>query len=224
MGGGGFGGGRPSGGSGGVPWWVLQQHQQLDSRQGLLDSVRVNINRGAHDVTREIERAAANVQRNFEYHDRRLRAVERMVENMNYERQLDAFKDSVREGYRSAHGYTTVVMTVGYAGYFALLAAVKSHLSLQQQNWSVLLAAMSLAAFVVWEVGGMIANSLHAQRLEELLGADEPPSQKQIAAEVDQHHRRIMMWWPPVLAFTLLTAMAGVAVLAYGFFATATFT
>ncbi|MDA8418109.1 MAG: hypothetical protein M0Z90_03665 [Desulfobacteraceae bacterium] len=64
--------------------------------------------------------------------------------------------DMVTASYDRGAQYTTVVTTLGYAGFFTAWGSLKAHIWPRLGIWSLALVLISLFAFIIWEVYGAI--------------------------------------------------------------------
>ena len=62
--------------------------------------------------------------------------------------------DMVTASYDRGAQYTTIVTTLGYAGFFSAWGSLKPHLGPRVGIWSLALVLVSLLAFIIWEVYG----------------------------------------------------------------------
>ena len=62
--------------------------------------------------------------------------------------------DMVTASYDRGAQYTTIVTTLGYAGFFTAWGSLKPHIGRRLGIWSLALVLVSLLAFIIWEVYG----------------------------------------------------------------------
>jgi hypothetical protein len=166
-------------------------------------------------------RSAQELQRRIEArlkeHAFALSDLANRVAEMQYRDQLRTYKEVLREEHRSAQGYSSMVIGVGYAGYFTLWGLTKSDPISRLQAWSALLIGISLALYVAWEVYVMASNALHASVIEQQLKSESARSDfDAINAARADHCAKHRTYWPMALAFTTVPALLGAAAMLWG--------
>lgn len=151
-------------------------------------------------------------------------AINRLNKDMGEvlrDKHADHFKGIVRAQLAESQRYGSVIVGVGFAGYFGLWSLVKSELPAAPHALSGLLIAISLCFYVGWEIYRMAGAAFDSQEIERLLEADAEldgtinggPDRSQIVAVVELRQARLLNWWPMVLAWTVGPAVLGAAVM-----------
>ena len=68
-------------------------------------------------------------------------------------------KQIVSTLYDRSHTYNTIILVIGYAGFFSIWSLVKDHISPAQVLWAALLISISLTALIFFETYKMIFTS-----------------------------------------------------------------
>lgn len=134
---------------------------------------------------------------------------------LTYNEFLEMFNELLDRHHAQSIQYANRVLTVGYAGYFGLWAMAKEHIGANAARWSVLLVAISLTVFIVFEVAKMVATA-QAQKARVAAKSGKHRDFKDLvatmrAAERDAAAagRRIDQYWPKVLLACGGTAAIG---------------
>lgn len=61
--------------------------------------------------------------------------------------------------YDRTHTYNSIILVIGYAGFFGLWTLIKDHISSRQALWGALLISISLIALIFFETYKMIYSS-----------------------------------------------------------------
>ena len=131
----------------------------------------------------------------------------------------NAQKELLAHAYGHAQAYTTVVLLAGYAGFFAIWSFLKQDLSKGQVFSSGLLIALSLSAYIIWEVYQAFHRSRALMGLNKAL-LDIQNFDKLLAEykAIEQNRVITLGWvWVFVFGFTLLTGFSAVSILMYAF-------
>jgi len=132
---------------------------------------------------------------------------------------IDVQKELIAHAFSQAQAYTNVVLSAGYAGFFAIWSFLKPDLSKGETFWSALLVSVSLTAFILWEVYQSFYRSRSILGLAETV---KDPSRFQAAIEKykrEEHSRVLSLKRVWVVAFSLavVTGFGGILVLIYAF-------
>lgn len=127
--------------------------------------------------------------------------------------------------YEKAIAYTNLIVLAGYASFFGLWQLTKDGLTKQQTMWAALCILSSAVVFVMFEVTKMYVSSRTILKLNKTIAdpAVVNSAARLMAAlgAVEKEERRVVImfgyWWHFALAFTVLTGLAGVGILAYAF-------
>jgi len=129
--------------------------------------------------------------------------------------QIEAQKEILASAFDKAQAYTNVIIFAGFAGYFGIWSLVKDKLTDATVFSSALLISLSIAAFVAWEVYGMIHRSRALMGIAKAV--DEPSRYQELIMQhrKDQQVRSIALGklWHVVLVFTLVTGFSAMAIL-----------
>ncbi len=71
-----------------------------------------------------------------------------------------AHKEILRESVSSAMSYTNVILVVGYAALVALLSQGKDVFTPLTYFSAIIFTAISVVAFILWEIFGMVVRSM----------------------------------------------------------------
>lgn len=145
----------------------------------------------------------------------RIRQVEA---EMKARDQLDLVKELMDKQHAHQSAYNTVIIGVGYAGFFALWNLVKDGDRPGLHAFAGLMIAVSLILYVGWEVGQMIYRTVQLQRITQELETGSRVDQLQVFADgMRGIERRAFRWWPVVLVPCVVTGLVGGAALLFVF-------
>jgi len=115
--------------------------------------------------------------------------------------------------FEKASAYNNIVLTLGYAGFFAIWNMVADGLSVPVNTWVGFLLGVSLFTFVIWTLLSSVATTRQIASRAKLL-AREFETQEEFFSSLsllDGQMRRsalaFQQWWPLVFMFTALTGL-----------------
>jgi hypothetical protein len=126
--------------------------------------------------------------------------------------------------FEKAQAYVNVITIAGYAGAFAIWSAIRPSLPLKANITVALSLGVSLVAFVLWEVFGMVVRASNFQKMRPLLLEQIAPEKffeklKKLQEAEARANVRLTRIWSVVLFFCLVTALFAIGILFYNFFA-----
>jgi hypothetical protein len=132
---------------------------------------------------------------------------------------VDVQKELIAHAFGHAQAYTNVVLSVGYAGFFAIWSFLKPDLSKGETLWSALLVSVSLTVFILWEVYQSFYRSRSIMSLAETV---KDPSRFEVA--IDRYRREensrvisLKRVWVVAFLLTVVTGFGGTLILIYAF-------
>lgn len=179
---------------------------------------------------RELQHLAQQAQAGLERHraaiNQHARAIDRLsndILEIRRDKHADHYKGIVRSQLAESQRYGSVIVGVGFAGYFGLWSLVKSEVPAASHALSGLLIAISLCVYVGWEIYKMAASAFDAQEIERLLESNPEidgminggPDRNLIPAVVELRQARLIKLWPMVLAWTVGPAVLGACVMVW---------
>jgi len=131
----------------------------------------------------------------------------------------------VTASYDRAAAYNNVIIIAGYAVFFGLWSVTKVYLSKDQALWAALLACISLATFVFFQVYQMayVSHGLHNKYLslhEKLKGKSAQIVLAELKALEEESKRALLRFlpaWRIQLLFAVSTGLSAFLVLAYAY-------
>ncbi len=169
---------------------------------------------GVHKLAREVsdERFARRMlenQRWIDGHEYLVAAEERLQESL--EQRIVAMQSQM---FDKAAAYNNIIVTLGYAGFFAIWTFTKDNLA----TWdTVLIAALlgtSLMLFIAWTLGISMVNARLVQRMGAVLNAEYESREDKVAAAIafeTKHQKkllRVLSVWMPVFYMTVFTGFS----------------
>jgi hypothetical protein len=129
--------------------------------------------------------------------------------------------------YDRAAAYNNVIIIAGYAAFFGLWSVTKVYLSKGQAMWAALLACISLATFVFFQVYQMalVSHRLHNRYLvlyDKLKGKSAQIVLAELKALEESSKRELLRFlpaWRIHLLIAVSTGMSAFLVLAYAYIA-----
>jgi len=115
--------------------------------------------------------------------------------------------------------YNSVILTLGYAGFFSIWNIVSDDLSLVANSWVGLLLGASLIVFVVWTLLSSIVLTRHIGKRAKLIQNEYETRQEMIKAftsvhaDVSKFALRMQILWPYMFSFSALTGLGAGAFL-----------
>lgn len=132
---------------------------------------------------------------------------------------LEAQKELTAHAFGQAQAYTNVILVVGYAGFFAIWSFVKADMTRAQVFWSGLLIALSLTAFILWEIYGAFYRSRSLLSLARAV--NDPSNFEKLIAQHRSEERTRVIWlgrvWAITFGFTVITGFSAVGILLWVF-------
>lgn len=132
---------------------------------------------------------------------------------------LNAQKELTAHTFDKAQAYTNVVLLAGYAGFFAIWSFIKPDITKEQVFWSGLLIALSLTAFMLWEIYGSFYRSRSLLGLAKAVNNPAKFHELLEQHKIDEHARIIRFGriWVVVFGFTVLTGFSAIGILLWAF-------
>lgn len=167
--------------------------------------------RGVPADARAVDEAMRQIDKVFKQHQAQIERLGAQVAKLQYYEDLNRYKEALRENVRGSIAYTNVVVGLGYAGYFALWKLVETSLSPRDHALAGLWMAMSLAAFILFEVAVMIRRSWTVHDLQVALDEAGSANDTQVAVDriIKQAERFAARIWPYALVASIGPAVVG---------------
>lgn len=169
------------------------------------------------DFSSQEHRVQEQLRQAFEKRDAHMQTVEKRLKQ--HENALKWLADehlgkhmSQRDYFESATKYNSIVLGVGYAGFFGLWSMVRDQ-AFQYPRFhalAALLIGVSLALFVLWEVYCMFLNTVATTHPRS-----RTSESKRWLQCVYFCRDRIERVWIPVFLFTLLSGIGGLSCLGW---------
>lgn len=110
--------------------------------------------------------------------------------------------------------YNSVITLIGYASYFATWSFVRTELKPSEAAIVGILGLISVALYVIWEIGMMLRRSTSARRLADLINRELQPDEFLHRLEEVKHKEAVgaarWLWlWAIVFGLSVLVAVAG---------------
>jgi hypothetical protein len=131
---------------------------------------------------------------------------------------IDAQKDMLHEAMSAAQNYTNVIMVVGYAALFTMWSQTKGTFTAGTTLATGVFLALSVFAFVGWEVFGMIVRSKTNIAIARAV-ADPTQFERRMKSYRDDQQvfmRRFAPIWTAVMSFAVLTGVIAFVILLSG--------
>jgi len=114
--------------------------------------------------------------------------------------------------------YNSVITLIGYASYFATWSFVRTDMKPRETAIVGLLGLVSVALYVVWEIGMMLQRFISARRLADLINRELQPDEflsrlEKVKQKEAVGTARLLWLWGIVFFASVLTAAAGGSVL-----------
>jgi len=136
--------------------------------------------------------------------------------------KISEFIQSQEQMFQKLEAYSRTIITLGYAGVFAIWAFVKDHLSHRAVLWTAMLVGFSLLVYIAWEVAMMIHRTTLQLRFNRTIN-DHPGDQaKAINDYLVQTRAQLARGAPIWMVIQILTVgpgFAGALLLIYNVFA-----
>lgn len=131
---------------------------------------------------------------------------------------VETQKDLLHHSMSAAQSYTNVVMVVGYAALFTLWSQTKADFTVGTSLAAGVFLALSVLAFVGWEIFGMVIRSKSNIAVAKAV-AD--PFQFELRMKMYRDNqstfmRKFVPVWTAVMSFAVATALAAFAILLSG--------
>ncbi|RFC37966.1 MAG: hypothetical protein DID89_2727548617 [Candidatus Nitrotoga sp. CP45] len=132
---------------------------------------------------------------------------------------LNAQKELTALTFGQAQAYTNVVLLAGYAGFFAIWSFIKPYITKEQVLWSGLLIALSLTAFMLWEIFRQFHQSRSLLELKRALNDPANFHGLLVQHKAKEQTRIIHLGsiWAVVFVFTILTGFSAIGILLWAF-------
>lgn len=136
---------------------------------------------------------------------------------------LDTFKHIISEHkkfisdiYKDSQNYNSFIITVGYAAFFTILSSTKDYLTKNEILLTSIFIAISVALFVLWEIGKMVYVSIF--QLKYSYSIHNNPStfiqkQKELSDKIFELNKKIIPLWVTVLAITFSTGFIAMIIM-----------
>ena len=133
--------------------------------------------------------------------------------------QFEAQKELLSETFGQAQNYTTVILAVGYAGFFGIWSFVKEDLTRGTMFFSALLITLSLGFFILWELIGMFMRTAVLTRLAAVVADEDKFAERVLDYRRDRQEKniRLIPVWKFILAATVSTAVVAYFILLFAF-------
>lgn len=132
------------------------------------------------------------------------------------------FIQSQEQSFQKLEAYSKTIITLGYAGLFAIWAFVKDHISHRAVLTTAMLVGFSLVVYAAWEVWLMIQRTMLHDRFNRAI-KDHPANPAKAINEFVEQVRsdeiRGTHVWKIILALTVVPGFAGALILIYNVFA-----
>ena len=118
-----------------------------------------------------------------------------------------------------ASSYNNVVLTLGYAGFFAIWNTVSEHLEPVENALVGLSLGTSLVTFIGWTILNSFLLTVNVRRYAVIVGtkfetfSDELEAHKQAEDKVKRANLRIQRFWPFVFLVTVITGFVPILLL-----------
>jgi hypothetical protein len=156
------------------------------------------------------------------------RGYDRLAKQVNYltaaemqaqqRTQINAIKEIVTHTYSRSAAYTNLILVAGYAAFFTIWKTMKPDLNKVLILSSGLLVLVSALLFVVSEVYGMFARTLHFRKLQKKLAQEPSPTFVQEVQTAEQEFEaKAFRIWLVVFIPTVLLGVSGGLLLAGAF-------
>ena len=136
--------------------------------------------------------------------------------------KLYEFIQSQDQGFQKLEAYSKTIITLGYAGLFAIWAFVKDHLSHRAVLTTALLVGFSLIVYIAWEVMQMINRTALQLRFNRAIN-DQPVDQAKAISDYLAQTRaeaaRGARSWRVILILTVVPGFVGAGLLIWNVFA-----
>jgi hypothetical protein len=134
-------------------------------------------------------------------------------------KRIDATHELVARMFDHASSYTNAVIVAGYAGFFAIWGFTRDIVPPLWHAVAALLFAASATAFVLWQVYVMIHTGIaHAKLGKGLRVGGDPAAALDELTKAEQRAAVARFYaWAVVMIFTVVTGVAGIAVLVWHF-------
>ncbi len=152
------------------------------------------------------------------------RAVDVAAEKEAARQAREAIIEIQAAAYDRAAAYTNLILLGGYAGAFAIWAYTLDQLTPKATILIALLLTISLTAFIFFEVYKMVLATRAVLKQTKLLAEDLPPKAflQRLEALKREHDgstvTTLMRVWIVIMAISVGTALAAVAIIFYNFF------
>ncbi|NTV05451.1 MAG: hypothetical protein HGA59_02950 [Chlorobiaceae bacterium] len=135
---------------------------------------------------------------------------------------LNAQKELAAHTFDKAQAYTNVVLLAGYAGFFAIWSFIRPDITNEQVFWSGLLIALSLTAYMLWEIYGSFYRSRSLLCLAKAVNNPDKFHELLEQHKLDEQARIIFLGqiWVVVFGFTVLTGFSAIGILLWAFVST----
>lgn len=113
-----------------------------------------------------------------------------------------------------ASTYNNVVLTLGYAGFFAIWSMVSAHLEKTENAFIGASLGLSLLLFICWTLLNSFLFTLNIRHYALIAGTefdtyeDELEAHKKAEDKVNRAVLRLQRFWPLVFALTVITGLA----------------
>jgi hypothetical protein len=136
--------------------------------------------------------------------------------------KLNEFIQTQEQTFQKAEAYSKTIITLGYAGLFALWAFVKDHLSPRAIVLTATLVGFSLLIYIIWEVALMFQRAWTNHQFNKAL-KESPSNPGKAINDFNEQTRanqvRDTKLWLVVLALTVGPGFGGAIILLYNCFA-----
>jgi len=166
-----------------------------------------------HNVQEAIQRLSEEQRLQREAYEKRQQKVQ---ENA----QIELVQKILTTTYDKSAAYTNLVTIAGYVAFFTIWSNTKDYISEISALLAALLISVSATTFVLWEVYKMISSSNQMRVIALKIEQDQTDFVSKISAyekaQRDIEFRQIKIW-AIVLWFTIIPAVAGLAIMLISF-------
>jgi hypothetical protein len=136
--------------------------------------------------------------------------------------KINEFIQSQDQAFQKLEAYSKTIITLGYAGLFAIWAFVKDHLSHRAVLTTALLVGSSLIVYIAWEVMQMINLTTLQLRFNRAINdqpADQAKAISDYLAQTRAEAARGARSWRVILILTVVPGFVGSGLLIWNVFA-----
>lgn len=147
-----------------------------------------------------------------------------MTDNQN-QQIIEDQKQMLSTIYDRANVYNTIILLIGYTGFFSLWVLIKDEITSKQALWSAIFISISLLSFVLFEVYKMIYSTWMILRWKKDLidktseNCDFVSNYKKFKKKIDTANILHIWIWIIQLIIVIPTGFAAASIMIYAFIA-----